>query len=59
MSENNTAATVITVGLLGLIGFKCYRNHKRRKEEEAKMVQVRATVANMIKDVPGYNKPSR
>lgn len=30
-----------------------------RKKEEKKMAKVRATVADLIKDVPGYNKPSR
>lgn len=57
--SNNTTSIVITGAILGIIGFKCYRQHKARKAEDAKLAKVRATVANLIKDVPGYHPPSR
>jgi type VI protein secretion system component VasF len=41
--------------VVGYLGMSYYLKRK----EEKKMAQVRATVSNLIKDVPGYNKPSR
>lgn len=57
--SNNSVSLVITAGILGVIGFKCYKQHKARKDEDAKLAKVRASVANLIKDVPGYHPPSR
>lgn len=53
---SKTYAMCAVVGIvLGWTGRTIYRNHK----ENQKMAKVRANVASLIKDVPGYTKPSR
>jgi hypothetical protein len=58
MSDKTTG--YVLLGLMtAALGIKAYCNIKRNREHKAKMAQVRTTVAHLIKDVPGYNKPSR
>ncbi|MNB61179.1 hypothetical protein D3C87_965560 [compost metagenome] len=57
--SDKTAGYVLLGVMSAALGFKAYCNFKRNREHKAKMAQVRSTVAHLIKDVPGYNKPSR
>lgn len=58
MNKDVLATGIILAGL-GVIGFKAFKQHRARKAEDAKLMKVRASVADLIKDVPGYNPPSR
>lgn len=56
MSNSKLYGAAAALGIaIGYVGMGLYL----RKKEEKKMAKVRATVADLIKDVPGYNKPSR
>ena len=60
--SNEAQKTIVVcagIGFLGLVGISCFERFKRRRAEEKKMKEVRHKVANLIKDVPGYSKPSR
>jgi len=55
MSKANVAV-VLFCGIGGVVAYKRYQEHKKQK---AYLAHVRSSVAKMIKDVPGFNKPSR
>lgn len=60
--SNNTESAIaagIGLGICALVGVSFYQRHKKRQAEKQMMKDVRHKVANLIKDVPGYSKPSR
>ena len=56
MSIQN-AVIAVTITAIGAVAFYLY--DKEAKKKEAQLATARAVVESLIKDVPGFNKPSR